>query len=362
MTKTASTANITSTLQSATVADLDVAPQRITYTMTPSKAVQRGGEANVKRVAEAEALEKNGGGDLLVNPEFVISKRRGLFSTKITSITVSGRPANYTNIRSFNDSVWCNPVFRGIMESRKVADINPLMPEAVMPKLEKEYAPVKKTTWMIRVGVGSNKFVGSENEEMDIHRKAGYSIGFEFNRTIKQKGAYWGMDFTFANRGYEIESPYGDYKEKLNAHYFQWTPFIFGWKIKVGHSNFSIDPHIGVFASFDMAGGIEATYEHTYPTQEAQWVPGYSYGYTNYPGHYVYNTTYQTRTETYEGSVYDADGGDHFDVGLKFGVGVWYKNKYNVDFTVQRGFIEPNYGSVNDGGSLNLMFRLGYAF
>lgn len=49
MTKTASTANITSTLQSATVADLDVAPQRITYTMTPSKAVQRGGEANVKR-------------------------------------------------------------------------------------------------------------------------------------------------------------------------------------------------------------------------------------------------------------------------------------------------------------------------
>jgi len=89
-------------------------PQRISYTMTPSKAVRRGGLANVKQAAENEALEKKGGNaDLLVEPEYVVEKTNYFFFKKIKSITVSGRPAKYKNFHSLNDSVWCNPVFRG---------------------------------------------------------------------------------------------------------------------------------------------------------------------------------------------------------------------------------------------------------
>lgn len=73
MLETASTMDVTSSLNTAAVADLDVAPERITYTMTPQKAVRRGGLANIKRVAESEALEKNGGGDLLLNPECILT-------------------------------------------------------------------------------------------------------------------------------------------------------------------------------------------------------------------------------------------------------------------------------------------------
>lgn len=112
ITKTATTAEMPASLYSATVADLQVAPERITYTMTPNSAIQRGGFANVKRAAENEALTKNGNADILVEPEYIISQRRGLFKTRITSITVTGRPAKYVNFHSLNDSVWCNPAFR----------------------------------------------------------------------------------------------------------------------------------------------------------------------------------------------------------------------------------------------------------
>lgn len=128
--KTATTANISMQAHNATVADLKVG-ERISYTMTPSDEVRRGGEANVKQVAEAEALEKKGGNaDLLVNPLYVISKKRGLFSSKITSITVSGRPAFYTNFRPLPDSVFSNPVYRGIKANRKYSVGKPATKDA----------------------------------------------------------------------------------------------------------------------------------------------------------------------------------------------------------------------------------------
>ena len=69
VTKTATTANVPSSLLSSTVADLEVMPQRISYTMSPSKAVRRGGMANVKLAAENEALAKMGvNADLVLEP------------------------------------------------------------------------------------------------------------------------------------------------------------------------------------------------------------------------------------------------------------------------------------------------------
>lgn len=111
-TKTARTESVPYAMYNATVADLDVAPQRITYTLVPSADICRGGLGNCKEAAIKEALEKNGNADLLVEPQFVISMKRGLFRKKVKSVTVSGRPAKYKNFRSLSDDVWTNKVFR----------------------------------------------------------------------------------------------------------------------------------------------------------------------------------------------------------------------------------------------------------
>ncbi len=111
-TKTARTEDAPFMMYNATAADLKVAPKRIYYTLVPSDELLRGGEENCKRAAVNEALVANGNADLLIEPEFTVTKKRGLFKTKITSITVSGRPATYVNFRSLPDKVWSNPVFR----------------------------------------------------------------------------------------------------------------------------------------------------------------------------------------------------------------------------------------------------------
>ncbi|MBO4611710.1 MAG: hypothetical protein J5671_00900 [Bacteroidaceae bacterium] len=112
ITKTARTESIPYSMYNATAADLEVG-ERITYTVKPSKAIRKGGVPNVKKSAIHEALLQNGNADLLVEPQFVLSKRTGLFGSKIKSITVTGRPAKYKNFRPLNDSVWVDPVFRG---------------------------------------------------------------------------------------------------------------------------------------------------------------------------------------------------------------------------------------------------------
>lgn len=111
--KTSRTANVGSQLQSATVVDLEAADKRVTYTLRPNKEVQRGGFENVKRAAEADVLKEHNA-DVLLEPRYVVSEKRTLFGKKIESVTVSGRPAYYKNYRSLSDSVWSNPVFRGV--------------------------------------------------------------------------------------------------------------------------------------------------------------------------------------------------------------------------------------------------------
>ena len=112
-TKTARTASTSATIKNATVADLRVTDHRVTYTMSPSKAIQRGGLSNVKQAAIQEALTLNGNADVLVEPEFVIEQERSLFGSRINSITVTGRPAYYENFRTLPDSVWHKPGFYG---------------------------------------------------------------------------------------------------------------------------------------------------------------------------------------------------------------------------------------------------------
>lgn len=119
-TKTARTESVPYSMYNATVADLKVG-ERVIYSISPSREIQKGGIANCKRAVIQECLTANGNADLMLEPEFVISHKKGpfgIFINKVTNITVSGRPATYVNFRSMNDTVWTDPVFRGKKESK----------------------------------------------------------------------------------------------------------------------------------------------------------------------------------------------------------------------------------------------------
>ncbi|MBQ8449547.1 MAG: hypothetical protein IJY64_01315 [Bacteroidaceae bacterium] len=118
--KSAKTIEPNARANNITVADLDVADERVSYTLKPSKEVQHGGLENVKQTAEADVLKEHNA-DVLLEPRYVVNKKRTLFGNKITSVTVSGCPAYYKNYRSLSDSVWSNPVFRSFFEKTYTA-------------------------------------------------------------------------------------------------------------------------------------------------------------------------------------------------------------------------------------------------
>ena len=98
-------------INTATVADLEVSDERISFTFQPSIEVRNGGDLNVIKTAIREALRVNGGGDILVNLEYItVSKKNGwswrYICSDIHEITVSGYPAKYKNFRNLNDSIW----------------------------------------------------------------------------------------------------------------------------------------------------------------------------------------------------------------------------------------------------------------
>lgn len=110
---TANTANFKSGIYTATVADLEVMPERVTYTYNTTKKVRRAGAENVRHAAEQELLAtKAPGYDMILEPTYVVEKTNFLFRSRIDRVTVSGRPAKYKNPRTLNDSVWCNKNFR----------------------------------------------------------------------------------------------------------------------------------------------------------------------------------------------------------------------------------------------------------
>lgn len=108
---TASYQDPKSTINTATVADLDVSNERITYTFKASAQVRRGGNSNVIRTAIREALRVNGGGDVLVGLEYITLSKAPLLArifllSPICEVTVSGYPATYKNFHNLGDSIW----------------------------------------------------------------------------------------------------------------------------------------------------------------------------------------------------------------------------------------------------------------
>jgi hypothetical protein len=96
------------TLRTVTVADLDVSDTRISYTYKPTYAVRLGGSQNVIKTAVQEALKAYGSGDILIGLEYTTISRWTLFPflSPIREITVTGRPASYTNFHSLPEKIW----------------------------------------------------------------------------------------------------------------------------------------------------------------------------------------------------------------------------------------------------------------
>ncbi|MDE6099529.1 MAG: hypothetical protein K2G01_00650 [Paramuribaculum sp.] len=91
---TSSTAAVETRVVNFTVADMDVdetkAEKTYSWNYNPFKRVS---VSTIKENTEAELLKENGG-DVLVEPQYIV-KKRGIF--RGGSVTVIGFPAKYTN-------------------------------------------------------------------------------------------------------------------------------------------------------------------------------------------------------------------------------------------------------------------------
>ncbi|MCD7721669.1 MAG: hypothetical protein LUI09_05510 [Prevotellaceae bacterium] len=111
--KTASTGSVTTVMASAVITDLDVSNQKISYTYRPTWSVRRGGKPNCIRAAINEALEANGGGDVLVETQEAVVSRTVL--RWIKTVTVTGYPAKYKNYRPADDATVNAGIVNGIL-------------------------------------------------------------------------------------------------------------------------------------------------------------------------------------------------------------------------------------------------------
>ena len=95
-----------------TTASLDVASQRVSYTFTPTKAESKGGTKSCINIAIQKALEPSGS-DVMVETQTNVVKKRKLFGTRITSVTVTGHPAKYVNFKSADSKFLFDAVTEG---------------------------------------------------------------------------------------------------------------------------------------------------------------------------------------------------------------------------------------------------------
>lgn len=197
------------------------------------------------------------------------------------------------------------------------------------------------TTWYTRFGLSVNNMAGNMRETpwtpfnerpstgSSWGPAASYDITFGFQKPINRSDVYWGMDLGIGTRGFSHEySPKGEYEvnEKMNAHNVKFSPVTFGYKHEL-FDQFSIDIHVGGYFSYDFAGEVKQNIESAYEGQ-----------------YKIKNIEKYVR----------------YDAGVAAGAGIWY-NRFNLDFTYQRGFISV-VEFDEDMYSSKFMIRLGVSF
>ena len=104
--QTSTTAKPYNQIITKVAADLEVSPNRISFTYEPKKSEYKSGLNNALQITIAKALQYNGSGDVLVGMEYRVKSKMRLFGgIKIEEITVTGFPASYSNFRNLPDSV-----------------------------------------------------------------------------------------------------------------------------------------------------------------------------------------------------------------------------------------------------------------
>ena len=174
------------------------------------------------------------------------------------------------------------------------------------------------TLWFLRAGLNVMNVSGDGAEGLDS--KVGYNATVGYQKPLGSSGGYWGMEFGLGSRGFKEDDT------KCIAHNIQYSPFTFGWKFEVA-DNIKIDPHAGVYASYDYTSKMKGDGE------SISWGDFADYLDVDY---------------------------NHYDVGMNIGVGVWY-SRFNLDLTYQRGFIDT-FSDLGSNKTSNFMIRLGVAF
>lgn len=100
---TAYTEAVESSIYNRSYADLDVADNVVTYTLQCNWAQSRSGLNSCKAAAVQECLRANGGGDVLVNPQYEVKAKRSIAGKKIQYVKVSGHIGKYKNIRPITE-------------------------------------------------------------------------------------------------------------------------------------------------------------------------------------------------------------------------------------------------------------------
>ncbi len=174
--------------------------------------------------------------------------------------------------------------------------------------------------WILRAGANFAGLSGDDAEGLD--KKIGYDVAISFQKPLSDFGMFWGMELGLGTRGFSFDE--GDYGWDHLANNVRFSPFTFGYAYQINET-MKVDAHLGAWVSYDLWGGGELKEDG----------------------------------EGYDYDLGDMEGYDELDAGLTFGVGFWY-GRYNIDFSWQRGFMEPLEDvKVNTN---NLMLRLGVAF
>lgn len=103
ITSTAYTEAVESGIYNRSYANLEVADNPVSYTLQCSWAQSRSGMNSCKAAAVQECLRANGGGDVLVNPQYEVKAKRSLFGKKIQYVKVTGKVGKYKDIRPISE-------------------------------------------------------------------------------------------------------------------------------------------------------------------------------------------------------------------------------------------------------------------
>ena len=347
-----------SAITSITLADLNVSDKRESHTISHvTDAMQKGGEENVKRIAEAKILEA-ANADILVEPRYHVVKKHKLFGgSKITSITVSGRPANFTNFRAIEDSILFRPekVYVNEKSHSNAYKRNSFVKNSISTNKNNSILDKKK---YISLGIGAMTASSSAINYSDP--MFAYDISYVKWRPIsKSKRWQYGFEIGLSSQGCDASCDKRFYSSEIGN-------MNFGYLDYEGNYNYSYSGgyYDGYYypSSYDVYHCFE--YVHNIYVVPFQFAYIHEIGRNSAIGLHVGPSVSLSYANS-NGSWFDYGTGNFFDllnVGVKAGWQYRYK-KFMIDLCVQTGHLpqwryEFEHGSTRTSVTFNFCYSL----